>query len=106
MLPFYLSRDILQEFEEGELEFGDEDFRFRAFARPGLFAIPRSPSGRLGARFSARTCVQDLKEEIRKELTDVGIDEWTYLDNFFKRYNKARCRVLNQVQFFLNPLRL
>ena len=25
VLPFYLSRDILQEFEEGELEFGDED---------------------------------------------------------------------------------
>jgi hypothetical protein len=24
VLPFYLSRDILQEFEEGELEFGDE----------------------------------------------------------------------------------
>ncbi|CAE7942986.1 DRC2 [Symbiodinium necroappetens] len=56
VLPFYLSRDILQEFEEGELEFGDED----------------------------------LKEEIRKELTDVGIDEWTYLDNFFKRYNKVK----------------
>ena len=32
---------------------------------------------------------KDLKEEIRKELTDVGIDEWTYLDNFFKRFNKA-----------------
>merc|ERR1711920_467224 len=44
------------EFEEGELEFGDED----------------------------------LKEEIRKELTDVGIDEWTYLDNFFKRFNKVK----------------
>lgn len=56
VLPFYLSRDILQEFEEGELEFGDED----------------------------------LKEEIRKELTDVGIDEWTYLDNFFKRFNKVK----------------
>merc|ERR1719272_1034883 len=55
VLPFYLSRDLLNEFEEGELEFGDED----------------------------------LKEEIRKELTDMGIDEWTYLDNFFKRYNKV-----------------
>ncbi len=22
-------------------------------------------------------------------MTDVGIDEWTYLDNFFKRYNKV-----------------
>jgi len=56
VLPFYLSRDLLNEFEEGELEFGDED----------------------------------LKEEVRKELTDMGIDEWTYLDNFFKRFNKVR----------------
>mmetsp|Transcript_100658 Transcript_100658/g.224795 ORF Transcript_100658/g.224795 Transcript_100658/m.224795 type:complete len:488 (-) Transcript_100658:75-1538(-) len=56
VLPFYLSRDLMSEFEEGELDFGDED----------------------------------LKEEIRKELTDVGIDEWTYLDNFFKRFNKVR----------------
>jgi hypothetical protein len=56
VLPFYLSRDLLNEFEEGELDFGDED----------------------------------LKEEIRKELTDVGIDEWTYLDQFFKRYNKVK----------------
>merc|ERR1719253_2512542 len=56
VLPFYLSRDLLSEFEEGELEFGDED----------------------------------LKEEIRKELTDMGIDEWTYLDNFFKRFNKVK----------------
>merc|ERR1712113_545523 len=56
VLPFYLSRDLLTEFEEGELEFGDED----------------------------------VKEEIRKELTDVGIDEWTYLDNFFKRFNKVK----------------
>mmetsp|Transcript_87474 Transcript_87474/g.155140 ORF Transcript_87474/g.155140 Transcript_87474/m.155140 type:complete len:492 (-) Transcript_87474:96-1571(-) len=56
VLPFYLSRDLLQEFEEGELDMGDED----------------------------------LKEEIRKELTDVGIDEWTYLDNFFKRFNKVK----------------
>merc|ERR1711920_366928 len=32
----------------------------------------------------------DLKDEIRKELTDIGIDEWTYLDNFFKRFNKAK----------------
>merc|ERR1711988_1726094 len=56
VLPFYLSRDLLNEFEEGELDFGDED----------------------------------LKEEIRKELSDIGIDEWTYLDNFFKRFNKAK----------------
>merc|ERR1740129_192902 len=56
VLPFYLSRDLLNEFEEGELDFGDEE----------------------------------LKEEIRKELTDVGIDEWTYLDNFFKRFNKVK----------------
>jgi len=56
VLPFYLSRDLMNEFEEGELEFGDED----------------------------------LKEEIRKELADVGIDEWTYLDNFFKRFNKVK----------------
>merc|ERR1719191_2489552 len=55
VLPFYLSRDLMNEFEEGELDFGDED----------------------------------LKEEIRKELADVGIDEWTYLDQFFKRYNKV-----------------
>jgi len=57
VLPFYLSRDLLQEFEEGELDFGGDE---------------------------------DLKEEIRKELTDVGIDEWTYLDNFFKRFNKVK----------------
>merc|ERR1711933_177789 len=56
VLPFYLSRDLLNEFEEGELDFGDED----------------------------------LKEEIKKELTDDGIDEWTYLDNFFKRFNKVK----------------
>merc|ERR1712217_207798 len=55
VLPFYLSRDLLNEFEEGDLDFGDEE----------------------------------LKEEIRKELTDPGIDEWTYLDQFFKRYNKV-----------------
>jgi hypothetical protein len=56
VLPFYLSRDLLQEFEDGDLDFGDED----------------------------------LKEEIRKELADIGIDEWTYLDNFFKRFNKVK----------------
>ena len=33
---------------------------------------------------------EDFREEIKKELSDVGIDEWTYLDNFFKRFNKAR----------------
>jgi sulfur relay (sulfurtransferase) DsrC/TusE family protein len=57
VLPFYLSRDLLAEFEEGDLDFGGDE---------------------------------DLKEEIRKELTDVGIDEWTYLDNFFKRFNKVK----------------
>jgi len=56
VLPFYLSRDLLNEFEEGDLDFPNED----------------------------------LKEEIRKELTDMGIDEWTYLDNFFKRFNKVK----------------
>lgn len=56
VLPFYLSRDLLQEFEEGGLDFEDDD----------------------------------IKDEIRKELTDVGIDEWTYLDNFFKRFNKVK----------------
>merc|ERR1719282_871024 len=57
VLPFYISRDLLSEFEEGEVDFGPDE---------------------------------DLKEEIRKELTDVGIDEWTYLDNFFKRFNKVK----------------
>merc|ERR1740127_293625 len=56
VLPFYLSRDLMTEFEEGEMDFGDED----------------------------------LKEEIKKELSDIGIDEWTYLDQFFKRYNKVK----------------
>jgi len=56
VLPFYLSRDLLAEFEEGNMDFGDED----------------------------------LKEEIKKELTDLGIDEWTYMDNFFKRFNKVK----------------
>lgn len=56
VLPYYLSRDMLSDLEEGKMDFGDED----------------------------------LKEEVKKELTDVGIDEWTYLDNFFKRYNKAK----------------
>jgi len=56
VLPFYLSRDQVQEMEEGNFEFGDED----------------------------------LKDEIKKEITDVGIDEWTYLDNFFKRFNKVK----------------
>merc|ERR1719171_2883495 len=56
VLPFYLSRDYLQDFESGELEFNDED----------------------------------LKEEIRKELNDTGVDEWTYLDLFFKRFNKVK----------------
>merc|ERR1719486_1118878 len=56
VLPFYISRDLLSEFEEGNLDFGDEE----------------------------------LKEEIKKELTDDGIDEWTYLDTFFKRFNKVK----------------
>eukprot|EP00928_Gymnodinium_smaydae_P032273 TRINITY_DN2341_c1_g1_i1.p1 TRINITY_DN2341_c1_g1~~TRINITY_DN2341_c1_g1_i1.p1 ORF type:complete len:490 (+),score=151.92 TRINITY_DN2341_c1_g1_i1:166-1635(+) len=56
VLPFYISRDLMTEFEEGDLDFGDED----------------------------------LRDEIRKELADVGIDEWTYLDNFFKRFNKVK----------------
>jgi len=56
VLPFYLSRDYLSEFENGDLDFQDEA----------------------------------VAEEIRKELTDVGIDEWTYLDNFFKRFNKVK----------------
>merc|ERR1712070_1036159 len=58
VLPFYLSRDLLSEFDdpEGDLRFDDDD----------------------------------LKEEIRKELFDVGVDEWTYLDNFFKRFNKVK----------------
>merc|ERR1719217_288145 len=42
VLTFYISRDLFTEFEEDQLDFGDED----------------------------------LKEEIRKELTDMGIDEW------------------------------
>jgi len=56
VFPFYVSRDQAAEFEEGGLDFGDED----------------------------------LKEEIKKELTDDGIDEWTYLDTFFKRFNKVK----------------
>merc|ERR1719272_1458910 len=32
----------------------------------------------------------DLKEEIKESLSDTGIDEWTYLDTFFKRYNKVK----------------
>mmetsp|Transcript_48469 Transcript_48469/g.113441 ORF Transcript_48469/g.113441 Transcript_48469/m.113441 type:complete len:487 (+) Transcript_48469:103-1563(+) len=55
VLPFYLSRDYLAEFEGADLDFEEE-----------------------------------VKEEIRKELADIGIDEWTYLDNFFKRFNKVK----------------
>merc|ERR1719262_257674 len=33
---------------------------------------------------------EDLKEEIKGVLDDTGIDEWNYLDNFFKRYNKVK----------------
>jgi chromosome segregation ATPase len=32
----------------------------------------------------------DLKEEIKESLSDTGIDEWTYLDTFFKRFNKVK----------------
>eukprot|EP00921_Rhytidocystis_pertsovi_P003541 GHVQ01006130.1.p1 GENE.GHVQ01006130.1~~GHVQ01006130.1.p1 ORF type:complete len:398 (-),score=55.77 GHVQ01006130.1:1635-2828(-) len=32
---------------------------------------------------------EELKEEIKESLGDDGIDEWTYLDTFFKRYNKV-----------------
>merc|ERR1712193_423898 len=32
----------------------------------------------------------DLKEEIKESLADTGIDEWTYLDTFFKRFNKVK----------------
>merc|ERR1740127_239524 len=60
VFPFYVSRDLASEFEEGNLDFGDED----------------------------------LKEEIKKELTDDGIDEWTYLDTFFKRFNKVKLDTL------------
>lgn len=56
VLPFYVSRDLLGEFEEGDLDFENEE----------------------------------LKEEIRRELTDAGVDEWSYLDNFFKRFNKVK----------------
>jgi len=56
VLPFYISRDLLNEFEEGDIPFNDEN----------------------------------LKEDVRRELTEVGIDEWTFLDNFFKRYNKVK----------------
>eukprot|EP00927_Polykrikos_kofoidii_P050467 TRINITY_DN44383_c0_g1_i1.p1 TRINITY_DN44383_c0_g1~~TRINITY_DN44383_c0_g1_i1.p1 ORF type:complete len:492 (-),score=121.55 TRINITY_DN44383_c0_g1_i1:52-1527(-) len=55
VLPFYPSRDLMEVFEDGEFDFGDED----------------------------------SKEEIRRELTEAGIDEWTFLDSFFKRYNKV-----------------
>lgn len=33
---------------------------------------------------------EDLKEEIKETLGDQGTDEWSYLDNFFKRENKVR----------------
>merc|ERR550514_672503 len=31
-----------------------------------------------------------LREEIKECLSDTGIDEWSYLDTFFKRYNKVK----------------
>eukprot|EP00397_Hematodinium_sp_SG-2012_P034838 GEMP01037405.1.p1 GENE.GEMP01037405.1~~GEMP01037405.1.p1 ORF type:complete len:504 (+),score=120.21 GEMP01037405.1:51-1514(+) len=33
---------------------------------------------------------EDLKEEVIETLQEQGIDEWSYLDNFFKRENKVR----------------
>merc|ERR1719262_1906333 len=33
---------------------------------------------------------EDLKEEIKGVLDDTRIDEWTYLDTFFKRFNKVK----------------
>jgi sulfur relay (sulfurtransferase) DsrC/TusE family protein len=33
---------------------------------------------------------EDLKEDVKKELNDTCIDEWNYLDNFFKRFNKVK----------------
>merc|ERR550514_780738 len=33
---------------------------------------------------------EDLKEEIKGVLDDTGIDEWTYMDTFFKRFNKVK----------------
>jgi len=37
---------------------------------------------------------EDLKEEIKESMADQGIDEWSYLDNFFKRENKLRLDML------------
>jgi hypothetical protein len=61
VLPFYLSRDVMAEFENGDEKGGEMDWGD-----------------------------EELKKEIKNELDDVGIDEWTYLDNFFKRYNKVK----------------
>jgi len=33
---------------------------------------------------------EDLRDEIKEVVGDHGVDEWTYLDNFFKRENKVR----------------
>merc|ERR1712224_1151135 len=33
---------------------------------------------------------EGLKEDVKKELNDTCIDEWNYLDNFFKRFNKVK----------------
>mmetsp|Transcript_47737 Transcript_47737/g.102305 ORF Transcript_47737/g.102305 Transcript_47737/m.102305 type:complete len:488 (+) Transcript_47737:166-1629(+) len=54
VLPCYLSRELQTEFEEGNMDFGDDT------------------------------------EDLKKELENVGIDEWSYLDNFFKRFNKVK----------------
>lgn len=33
---------------------------------------------------------EDLKDEIKESLQEQGMDEWSYLDNFFKRENKVK----------------
>eukprot|EP00070_Physeter_catodon_P015612 XP_023973660.1 dynein regulatory complex subunit 2-like [Physeter catodon] len=36
-----------------------------------------------------RRISEEMREEIMDVLGDDGVDEWNYLDNFFKRYNKV-----------------
>mmetsp|Transcript_15668 Transcript_15668/g.37756 ORF Transcript_15668/g.37756 Transcript_15668/m.37756 type:complete len:498 (+) Transcript_15668:63-1556(+) len=62
VLPFYLSRDV----DVDELHFDD----------PTL------------ARF-ASSSEEELKEEVKETFADTGVDEWMYLDTFFRRYNKV-----------------
>merc|ERR1712023_272488 len=33
---------------------------------------------------------ENLKDEIKECLSETGIDEWTYMDTFFKRFNKVK----------------